>query len=118
MTTSTGPHTSTAAAVPPTATIIPFPARSKPEVPAAQERLARALASLNAALADQKVAVAAWRNVLGELKATTAGLDDSLHHYRASLRTLGTSVSSLRSKARALEQWADDAIAAAATATD
>jgi hypothetical protein len=70
---------------------------------------------LNTALADQKVAVAAWREVLGELKATTAGLDESLQHYRASLRTLGTSVSSLRSRARALEQWADDTIAAAAT---
>jgi ABC-type transporter Mla subunit MlaD len=115
VTTSTVSNSSTVEAVPPTATIIPFPARPKPEAPAPQERLARALESLNAALADQKVAVAAWRDVLGELKATTAGLDESLQQYRASLRTLGTSVSSLRSRARALEQWADGAIAAAAT---
>ncbi|HEY4174832.1 MAG TPA: hypothetical protein VGM42_17525 [Rhodopila sp.] len=113
MTTSTVSNTSTVEAVPQTATIIPFPARPKPEAPAPQERLARALESLNAALADQKGAVAAWRDVLGELKTTTAGLDESLQHYRASLRTLGTSVSSLRSKARALEQWADGVMAAA-----
>lgn len=115
MTTSTVSNTSTVEAVPPTATIIPFPARPKPEAPAPQERLARALDSLNAALADQKVAVAAWRDVLGELKTTTAGLDDSLRHYRATLRTLGTSVSSLRSKARALEQWADSVVASETT---
>jgi cytochrome c-type biogenesis protein CcmH/NrfG len=115
VTRSTVSNTATVEAAPPTATIIPFPVRPKPEAPAAQERLARALESLNAALADQKVAVAAWRDVLGELKATTAGLDDSLQTYRASLRTLGTSVSALRSKARALEQWADDAMAAAAS---
>lgn len=111
MTTSTVSNTSAVEVVPPTATIIPFPARSKPEEPAPQERLARALESLNAALADQKVAVAAWRDVLGELKATTTDLDDSLRHYRATLRTLGTSVSALRSKARALEQWADSVVA-------
>ncbi|WP_158930355.1 hypothetical protein [Acidisphaera sp. S103] len=113
MTTSTVSNTAAVEAVPPTATIIPFPARPKPEAPAPQERLARALESLNAALADQKVAVAAWRDVLGELKATTAGLDDSLQHYRATLRTLGTSVSALRSRARSLEQWADGVMAAA-----
>jgi len=112
---STVSNTSTVEAAPPTATIIPFPVRPKPEAPAPQERLARALESLNAALADQKVAVAAWRDVLGALKATTTGLDESLQHYRASLRTLGTSVSALRSKARALEQWADGVVAAAAT---
>jgi cytochrome c-type biogenesis protein CcmH/NrfG len=96
----------------PTATIIPFPARPKPAQPAPQERLARALESLNAALADQKIAIAAWRDVLGELKATTTGLDDSLRHYRTTLRTLGNSVNSLHAKARSLEQWADGVAAA------
>jgi hypothetical protein len=115
VTTSTGSSTSAVEAVPPTAIVIPFPVRPKPEPPSPQERLSRALESLNAALADQKVAVAAWRDVLGELKATTAGLDDSLQHYRVTLRTLGTSVSSLRAKTRALEQWADGMVAAAAT---
>jgi septal ring factor EnvC (AmiA/AmiB activator) len=105
-------NTATTEVAPPTATIIPFPARPKPEAPAPQERLARALESLNAALADQKVAIAAWRDVLGELKSTTTGLDQSLQQYRATLRTLGNSVSTLRNKARSLEQWADSVITA------
>jgi septal ring factor EnvC (AmiA/AmiB activator) len=112
VTTPTVSNIPTIEAAPPTATIIPFPARRQPDAPTPQERLARALESLNAALADQKEAIAAWRDVLGELKSTTTGLDQSLQQYRTTLRTLGTSVSSLRAKARSLEQWADSAIAA------
>jgi septal ring factor EnvC (AmiA/AmiB activator) len=97
----------------PTATIIPFPVRPKAGPAAPQERLTRALESLNAALADQKTAIAAWRLVLGELKSTTTGLDDSLRRYRKTLWTLDTSVAALRAKARSLEQWADGAAAAA-----
>ncbi len=90
-----------------TAVLIPFPARPKPAAPDPRERLTLALASLNTALSDQRSAVAGWRDVLGELKATTEGLDDSLQRYRANLRALGHSVSSLRTKAKALEAWAD-----------
>jgi ABC-type transporter Mla subunit MlaD len=89
------------------AAIIPFPARPKPPAQTPEDRLARALESLNAAMADQRVAVAAWREVLGELKTTTINLDDSLQRYRSNLGSLGTSVSALHAKARALEQWAD-----------
>jgi ABC-type transporter Mla subunit MlaD len=97
-----------------TASIIPFPTRTKPADPTPNERLARALVSLNAALAEQRVAVAAWRDVLVELKTATNGLHDSLQRYRTNLRTLGNSVSSLQSKARSLEEWADSV----ATPTD
>lgn len=90
-----------------TATIIPFPTRAKPAAPTPQERLARALVTLNDALAEQRVAVTAWRDVLGELKTTTNGLHDSLQRYRANLRTLGNSVTSLQSKTRSLEAWTD-----------
>ena len=90
-----------------TASIIPFPARPKLAAPAPEDRLVKALASLNAALADQRTAVAGWRDVLAELKKTTTGLDESLQNYRSNLRSLGTSVSSLHAKARSLEQWAD-----------
>ena len=79
---------------------------------APEDRLARALDSLNAALSDQRTAVAAWREVLGELKATTTSLDESLRRYRTNLKSLGTSVSALHVKARSLEQWADSVIAA------
>lgn len=95
----------------PTATVIPFPVRDKPAEATPEDRLTRALASLNAAMSDQRAAVAAWRSVLGELKATTSGLDESLHRYRANLRALGTSVSSLHAKAKSLEEWADAAVA-------
>jgi ABC-type transporter Mla subunit MlaD len=100
----------------PTAQIIAFPVRPKAaEVPVAepqpQDRLARALESLNAALAEQRTALAAWRGALGELKATTTGLGDSLQTYQANLRSLGDSVSSLNAKARSLEEWADSAAA-------
>jgi chromosome segregation ATPase len=113
VTTSIVSNSPTVEAAPRTASIIPFPTRQKPAAPDPQERLARALESLNAALADQKTAIAAWRDVLGELKSSTASLDDSLQHYRSNLRTLGSSVSALRAKARSLEQWADGVIAAA-----
>ena len=99
------------------ATIIPFPVRKRaapvPGVPAAaDDRLARALANLNAALAEQRAAVTAWRSVMGELKASTSGLQDSLQRYSANLGTLGESVSTLRDRARSLEHWADGAMAA------
>lgn len=96
-----------------TADIIPFPARPKLAEPAAEDRLARALASLNAALAEQRVAIAAWRESLAALKAATDGLGDSLQRYHSNLGTLGDSVSALRTKAQSLEQWANGVIAAA-----
>jgi chromosome segregation ATPase len=89
------------------ADIIPFPTRPTPAEPTPEERLNRALASLNAALQEQKVAVAAWRDVLAELRVSTSSLQDSLQRYRSNLLTLGTSVSSLHAKAKSLEAWAD-----------
>lgn len=101
--------------LPRTASIIPFPVRIKPVEaapadPTPEQRLALALASLNAALAEQRIAVAAWRDVLGQLKVSTAGLSDSLQRYRTNLDTLGTSVSTLNAKAVTLEEWADGVI--------
>jgi hypothetical protein len=95
-----------------TAQIIAFPGRPKPAavrvgVPAPHERLARALESLNAALTEQRAAMAAWRGALGELRATTAGLRGSLQTYQSNLNALSGGLSSLRAKARSLEQWAD-----------
>jgi hypothetical protein len=63
--------------------------------------------SLNAALAEQRVAMAGWRIALGELKTTTSGLGDSLQRYRANLGILGDRVSALQTQARCLERWAD-----------
>jgi hypothetical protein len=92
------------------ADIIPFPARAKPAEPQPKDRLVQALASLNAAMEDQRAAVAAWRAVLRELKSTTTELDESLQRYRSNLRSLGTSVLSLHAKAKVLEAWAGGAL--------
>jgi hypothetical protein len=115
----------------PTARIIPFPVRAQPaEIQPAEtqpadslaadratanrlagERLARALESLNAAMAEQKAALAKWREALGTLQTSTSGLGESLQRYQANLGTLGGNVDALRDKAVSLEQWADEVLA-------
>jgi hypothetical protein len=93
------------------AQIIPFPVRgstaSPPPQPEGQERLTRALASLNAALADQRVAMAAWCGALSELKQTTENLSGGLQRYHNSLGALGERVAVLKGEAVKLEAWAD-----------
>jgi septal ring factor EnvC (AmiA/AmiB activator) len=106
----------------PTAVIIAFPARVRPPSPQPaapqaaglqaaepqpEDRLARALASLNAAVMEQRTAISSWRAALGELKTSTSGLDESLQRYRTNLQSLGTSVSELQAKSWTLEAWAD-----------
>jgi hypothetical protein len=95
----------------PTADIIPFPARPKPADPNPEDRLARALASLNAAMVEQKAALAAWRGALGALQVSTGGLGESLQRYQASLGTLSGNVNALHDRAVTLEQWADGVLA-------
>jgi ABC-type transporter Mla subunit MlaD len=100
------------------AEIIPFPVpQAVPPSPAAadptgEERLRRALAALDAAVAGQRAAVAEWRRSLQQLGATMNGLGASLGRYRDSLTNLEGRVGSLNSQAVALEQWADQAQAA------
>ena len=104
-------------AAPGSALVIPFPVRSKAPVlrpkilqetnPTPEQRLNRALASLNSAMAEQRAAVAAWRDGLVTLKTTTSRLADSLHRYRVNLDKLNNSVSALRDNAQSLETWAD-----------
>ncbi len=83
------------------------PAHAVPPMTLAQQRLARALETLNAALVDQRAVMAAWRASLAELKTSTAGLGDSLERYRTNLAALGQGVSSLRAQAKALRDWAE-----------
>ena len=110
MSSSIGPESEPVEAELPTAEIIPFPSRPKPE-PQPDERLSRALESLNAALAEQRVAVAAWRGALEELRASTTGLGESLQKYRTNLGALSGSVAALQANAQSLEQWADGGLA-------
>ena len=97
-----------------TAEIIPFPSRRPaPTADDGQERLRRALAGLDEALAGQRAAFAAWRGALGELSTVVSGLGDSMQRYCGSLDALGTSVAGLHAQAEQLEQTADAALATA-----
>lgn len=101
-----------------TAEIIPFPARTTAQGSAAgspvgndaQERLARALASLDAALSEQRIAMSGWRESLDHLRKATTGLGLSMQRYHRTLGKLGTDVAELHSQAVRLEDWAEDAL--------
>ena len=56
---------------PTTAQIIPFPVRRQSDVLNSAERLSAALASLSAALAEQRVATQRWRDALLALSERT-----------------------------------------------
>jgi len=94
-----------------TAQIIPFPVRQQ-TTDDGQERLRRALAGLDSAIAGQRSAVAAWRKALAELGTVVSGLGESLQRYRGNLDTLGDRVAGLHTQAVKLEQTADAALAA------
>lgn len=94
------------------AEIIPFPSRRPaPTGDDGQERLRRALAGLDEALAGQRAAFAAWRGALGELSTVVSGLGDSMQRYCGNLDTLGTRVAGLHAQAVQLEHTADAALA-------
>jgi hypothetical protein len=90
-----------------TAEIILFPMRKTAE----NGRLATALTALDITLAEQRAAVAAWRESLTELRAVMTGLGTGLTDYQDSLSRLGTQVASLNSDAHAMEDWADAVLA-------
>lgn len=88
------------------AKVIPFPAR-----PAADaERLRRALAALDRAIADQRQAVSTWRGALGDLREAMAGLGGRVAAYRGELDKLAGGVSGLNVRATWLRDWADKAM--------
>lgn len=105
-----------------TAQIIPFPTRMaaadavlQPAPDSAlsespQERLARALASLDAALTEQRTAMAGWRDALDQLRKSTNGLGLSIQRYQRTLGKLGDDVAALNTQAVRLERWADGAL--------
>jgi hypothetical protein len=94
------------------AEIIPFPVKPAAPAPAndAQDRLARALASLDAALAEQRQAMSGWRESLDHLRKATTGLGLSMQRYDRTLGKLGLDVSALHTQSVRLERWADDAL--------
>ena len=95
-----------------TAQIIPFPLGRPPVQRDGNERLQRAIAALEAAIANQRIAVAAWRSALADLSRVVSSLGDGLQRYRDSLDGLSVRVDSLRAQAVQLERTADIARAA------
>jgi hypothetical protein len=85
------------------AEIIAFPVRA----PSAEDRLSRALKALDAALAEQRESVAAWRRALAELGAGTDRLGASLGGLQDRLATLHKDVDAVNAAARRLERWAE-----------
>jgi hypothetical protein len=98
---------------PVTADIIPFPSH-RPVKEDGQERLRRALAGLDNAIAGQRTAVATWRGALTDLSTVVSSLGDSLHRYHGSLDTLNSRVAGLHTQAVQLERIADAAMVARA----
>jgi hypothetical protein len=96
----------------PSAQIIPFPLRAPaPPSDDGADRLARALASLDAALNEQRSAIAGWRGALADLQTTMQSLGASAQQCHDNLGKLGENVAGLNAQARQLEAWADGVLA-------
>jgi hypothetical protein len=93
----------------PSAAILAFPNR-------AEERLRNALAALDAALLDQKLALEEFQQNIGELGGAVAGLETSLRRYACDLAATKADVLATREAALKLEATADAWMAGAAPA--
>jgi hypothetical protein len=89
-----------------TAELLAFPQRP-------EDRLRLSLRSLDAALAEQRQAVAGLRAELASLSGAVAGLDGSLRTYHGTLGHAAAALAEAGAKARALETTADAMLAAA-----
>jgi hypothetical protein len=93
------------------AVIIPFPQRQSATMsPTADDRLAVALQSLQAALAEQARAVAEWRFAMAELGIGVAALSQSVSGYDNNLAVVGDRLIGLRESAKTLQATADRAM--------
>jgi hypothetical protein len=84
----------------PSAEILSFPNR-------AEERLRNALAALDAALLDQKLAIEEFQANIGLLGGAVAGLETSLRRYACDLASTQADVLATREAAVQLEATAD-----------
>jgi hypothetical protein len=88
----------------PSAEILPFPA---PAPRSDEARLRAALMALDAALTEQRTAIAEFRESLGALGGAVAGLGQSLDHYAGTLATTKADLHATREAAERLEATAD-----------
>lgn len=96
-----------------TGQVIPFPTERVRQPARDQDRLAAALASLEAALAEQRQAMAGFRASLGELGAAVHALEGGAVGLSTRLGALHRQVGSANQSARELEAWADGVLARA-----
>ncbi len=89
------------------AQIIPFPSRSRSRSPDESGRLAVALGSLAAALAEQRQAVAAWRSALADLGVEVRATETSLLSHRRHLGVLHEGIAKLHENAKGLAAWGE-----------
>lgn len=87
----------------PSAEILLFP----PRAPSPEERLRRALAQLDAALDEQREAVAEFQSQMGALGEAVGSLETSLRHYACQLTTTQSDVLAAQEGARQLEATAE-----------
>ena len=85
------------------AEIIAFPV---PQI-TQEERLARALAKLDAAVAQQREAVGNWRDSIHALHDTMQQLGQSVQTLHDSLGDIGAQNAAVHDEAVRLEAWAD-----------
>jgi len=90
--------------IPATAALLVFPQRP-------DDRLRLALRRLDAALAEQRQAVAAWREGIAELAAAATSLDASVAAFRSELDGVAQAVRHAGEEARQLERTADGMLA-------
>ncbi len=83
--------------------VIPFRRPESTVVGAPPDRLQQALVALEAALDEQRLAVADWRAALGELQDSMQGLGSSLQTYRTNLDGLAIDVAGLNAVAVQLQ---------------
>jgi hypothetical protein len=88
------------------AEIIAFPGRHRSEL-SPDERLSTALRELNAALENQRDAIAAWRGSIDELGGATRSIEASLGRYRSRLGALRTDLVGLHHHSSRLRDWAE-----------
>ncbi len=94
--------------------LAPVPARASADIQDPQQRLQRALAALDRAVADQRIAVAKWRDSLGQLRGSVQGLGQSLGRYNERLSFVAEEMRGLHREARRLEALADGFLGAEA----
>lgn len=93
--------------------VIPFPIGRVRQPARDHDRLTAALASLEAALAEQREAMAGFRASLGELGAAVHALEGGAIGLSTRLGALHRQVGTVNQSARELEIWADGVLAQA-----